>query len=187
MNHTKKLFLLFILALGSICAYAQNTGPNDYYSKKYNPRLTNSKGNLNLSVGYAYLYDEGMVEVNASYQLTERFLTGLTFYPQGKVFGISGLYTYDAIPALDGGLFFRIGFEAGIGKYYEYDDDDYEVTSVRNKAFFAPVIQIQHQLCDWLGIYTRAKGLLGLDTWCASVGLCLSIDTKYFVNLRRAK
>ena len=185
MNHTKKLFLLFILALGSICANAQNTGLNDYYSRKYNPRLTKSKDNLNLYVGYAYIYEEGALEIAASYQLTERFQAGLTVYPSeyGSIVGISGLYTYDAIPALDGGLFFRIGLETGVGKDIEYDDEDWDVVHVRNKAYFTPVIHIQHQLSDWIGIFTIAKFLLGLDTFCASAGICLSIDTKKIANL----
>ena len=184
-----KHFILFAFALfcGLATGSAQDKGLNDYYSEHYNPRLVKSKENVYLFLGAAW-GDEGEdVEIGVGYQMTERIQVGVnTTFGNLNMLCINGLYTYDAVPALDGGIFFRIGAEVGLmkgGEYYDEEIDEY-VRSNRIFAFIGPVIQIQHQLCDWLSVYSRVKVLAGNKElfYNASIGLCVNMDTRWIAG-----
>ena len=183
MKYIKTAFCLFLFALMGICSYAQEDGLNDYYSKKYNPRLSPSKGNLNLYLGYTADWNYGgLPEIGIGYQKTERWQYGLFLCLPSedyRVFGVNGLYTYDAIPSLDGGLFFRAGAELGVATFW-YDNDSGGKYS-RTSGYCAPILQLQHQLCDWFSVFTRARGMIFWKrgfSYSASIGICLSIQPK---------
>lgn len=188
MKYIKTAFCLFLFALMGICSYAQEDGLNDYYSKKYNPRLSPSKGNINLFIGYTADWNYGgSPEIGIGYQWTDRWQVGINICPSSddfKIYGVNCLYTYDAIPSLDGGLFFRIGAELGAATYWE--EDDHGGIYTKSSGYCGPILQLQHQLCDWFSIYTRARGVIYWKegvSFCASIGICVSLQQKKISNL----